>query len=725
MAEAGTCARCGQGIPSAGLWGLCTRCLYLDARQIDTAETDHPTLFGNYELKEVLGRGGMGVVYRAVQRSPRRPVALKMILDSELASAAARRRFTLEAELAAKLDHPNIVPIYEVGELEGQPYLSMKLVPGETLKRKIENGELSMSMLLPSGKGEFRERLARGGRLFVSICRAVEHAHQNGVLHRDLKPGNIIVDEEGRPHLTDFGLAKMLEADSGEVGSAGETLPGALLGTPSYMSPEQAQGRRLTAASDLYSLGVLFYEMVTGKPPFQASTPLETLGLVVGQEPRSPRAVNPRLDKDLDTICMKCLEKAANRRYPSAAALADDLERWLRHEPISARPASLGLRCARWVARNRVGTALIVSLCTGLTVTLAILEQALAREEELDLHRANSIHRLSREVDEMWNDPEKRSVVIPSSALADVANLPPRQPDGLATRITFGKTVNHEPLGQAMQYAPFLNMLERRTERILERSTLIDLRFYKTEADALREMIPGRSTIQRMEPVLYYLSSATMPGAVPIAWERSRKEAVIFASKESGITNLSQLHGKRLVLGQANSVITFWAKVHLVRAGLRAADLHSFRYINGRSGVVEASLERASADQDPNLQANKRAVQEVAIGNADVGVAPRRQFELARDRKRGLRELHAFPIPSDLYVACPGFDPHLLHSLLQGLLSFEGPEDRELLGRLSDNVVIEGFEPASDRDFDDIRAALENEIAEFDGASRPIVSPGE
>jgi hypothetical protein len=412
---------------------------------------------------------------------------------------------------------------------------------------------------------------------------------------------------------------------------------------------------------------------------------------------------------------MKCLEKNPARRYPTAGALADDLERWVRREPIQARPAGLGLRAGRWIARNRLGTGLIVSLCAGLTLAMVLLKQAWDHQRNLDLHRANNLQRMSHEVEAMWNDPEKRSLPIASSTLADVADLPPRPPDALAIRLTFGKTINHEPLIQAVHYAPFLHLWERRAESILHRPVVIDLRFYKTEGVALREVLRDKFTILRMEPVLFVLSNTPAQRMVPLARERSRKEAVIFASNESGITNLSQAVGKRLVFGQANSTITFWARFHLRRAGLCAADFQSLRYIDGGDNATDFAGEKPESDQYANIQANKLAIQEVALGEAELGVAPRRQFELGRYRKRGLRELHSFFVPSDLYVAGPEFDSNLLRALQESLLSFQSAKDKELLARLSESIVIEGFEPVSERDFDDIRAAAKKEIAEFDG----------
>jgi serine/threonine protein kinase len=284
--------------------------------------------YGDYELLEELGRGGMGVVYKARQKKLDRIVALKMILRGDLASPADLARFRAEAEAAAQLHHAHIVPVYEVGEIDGRPFFSMKLIEGTTLARKLLDG--------PQPSRAAAEMLA-------PICRAIADAHRRGVLHRDLKPSNILIDQEGHPFVTDFGLAKRVKSDASDshlIGLHSITQSGAILGTPSYMAPEQAAGNRghVSTASDIYSLGAILYAMLTGRPPFQAESALDTVLMVLEQDAVPPRMLNPKVDPDLEMIALKCLQ---DLRYATADALADDLEAYLANEPISARSTHL------------------------------------------------------------------------------------------------------------------------------------------------------------------------------------------------------------------------------------------------------------------------------------------------------------------------------------------------------------------------------------------------
>jgi serine/threonine protein kinase len=291
-------------------------------------------VFGNYELIEELGRGGMGVVYKARQLGLNRLVALKMILPGPLANQDDLQRFRVEAEAAANLHHPNIVAVHEVGVVEGIHYFSMDLVEGPSLSKRLQQGGIT-------------PRLA--ARYLRVIARAVEHGHTHGILHRDLKPSNILLDLADEPHVTDYGLAKHLDDD------AANTRTGAVLGTPSYMSPEQAAGRvkELSPASDVYSLGAMLYELLTGRPPFLAASTHEIIQRVLESDPENPRRLNSRVDRDLETICLKCLEKDPKRRYATAGELADDLDRYLNGEAIKARPFNVLDRLARTLGRSQ------------------------------------------------------------------------------------------------------------------------------------------------------------------------------------------------------------------------------------------------------------------------------------------------------------------------------------------------------------------------------------
>jgi tetratricopeptide (TPR) repeat protein/tRNA A-37 threonylcarbamoyl transferase component Bud32 len=305
--------------------------------------------FGDYDLLEEIARGGMGVVYKARQRQLNRIVALKMIRDGEFASPAEVRRFRTEAENAVQLDHPHIVPVYQVGEDDGRCYFSMKFQAGGSLANR-----------LATAPPDARQAAA----LVAKVARAVHYAHERGILHRDLKPANILLDTHDEPHVTDFGLARRLD------GRSGLTQSGALVGTPSYMPPEQAAGqaKRLTTAADVYALGAILYELLTGRPPFQGATALETLEQVRSTEPVPLHRWRPKLARDLETICLKCLEKEPGRRYPSAQALAEDLERFLAGEPIQARTASTWERARKWARRRPAIAAL-----SGALLAVAIL----------------------------------------------------------------------------------------------------------------------------------------------------------------------------------------------------------------------------------------------------------------------------------------------------------------------------------------------------------------
>lgn len=386
MTEKTTCKKCGSDLPPNAPAGVCPRCLLqaglLESSPEASAATDATILtdstapsdrtndlptassktipepgekiryFGEYELLSEIARGGMGVVYRARQVRLNRIVALKMILAGQFASPVDVQRFHTEAEAAAQLDHPGIVPIYEVGEYEGHHFFTMGFVEGGSLAARLKDGPIAPRDTVP---------------LVLQVAEAVQYAHEKGVIHRDLKPANILLDHNTVPRITDFGLAKNVNRDSGL------TATGQVMGTPSYMPPEQASGNiaEVKEAADVYSLGAILYALLTGRPPFQADNALDTLMQVLEREPVSLRQLNPKIPRDLETICLKCLEKDPRRRYPGARQLAADLQRYLIHEPIQARRATAAERVSKWGRRHPVWATLVGVIVVGVVIALS------------------------------------------------------------------------------------------------------------------------------------------------------------------------------------------------------------------------------------------------------------------------------------------------------------------------------------------------------------------
>ncbi|MBN9690249.1 MAG: protein kinase [Verrucomicrobia bacterium] len=406
------CIHCGTPVRARVLSGLCPACVVrhsLDFVRV-VAIADSPVadrlrlppfrppsrmIVADYELESEIARGGMGVVYRARQLSLNRPVALKLLLSGQFADVDQVRRFRAEAEAVARLDHPGIVPVYEVGEFEGRHFFSMKLIEGRSLAGAMNDFGLDATRRAAedAGKpitGPLRQRQRELARFLADIARAVHYAHQRGVLHRDLKPANVLVDADGQPHVTDFGLARFI-GDERRM-----TQPGTVVGTPSYMPPEQTVAPELvTVAADVYSVGAIGYELMTGQPPFEAGNPLETILQLREREPTRPRELAPEIEKDLETILLKCLSKDPAHRYVSALALAEDLDRFIAGEPIQARPARFPERAWRWSCRHPAIAILTASLSL-LVLAVAIVAPVVAVRLEGERARAETASETAR-----------------------------------------------------------------------------------------------------------------------------------------------------------------------------------------------------------------------------------------------------------------------------------------------------------------------------------------
>jgi serine/threonine protein kinase len=342
--------------------------------------------FGDYELIEMIAKGGMGVVYKARQRKLNRLVAVKMILAGQFADETDVERFYAEAEAAANLRHPNIVAIHEVGEFEGQHFFSMDFIEGQTLGDLVRENPLSAR---------------RAAQYVKTVAETMHFAHEQGFLHRDLKPSNVMLDRNGEPLIMDFGLAKKATGETSQL-----TISGAIVGTPSYMPPEQAAGRNddVTARSDVYSIGAILYELLTGRPPFRATNPYETIKQVLELEPASPRVLNDGIPRDLETICLKCLQKEPARRYTSGQDLADELQRFLDGMPIRARPISLPERAWRWCRRNPVLASAMAIAATGILVALIAVTGAYIRTKAALAESDKSFRQALDAVNELFTE---------------------------------------------------------------------------------------------------------------------------------------------------------------------------------------------------------------------------------------------------------------------------------------------------------------------------------
>jgi serine/threonine protein kinase/ABC-type phosphate/phosphonate transport system substrate-binding protein len=702
-----SCPECGAELVAAGVGLVCGQCLLGSALHTGKTSVDassaelsvllaKPTAalgvkfhyFGDYELLEEIARGGMGVVFRARQTSLNRIVALKMIVAGQLASPAAVSRFRTEAKAAARLDHPNIVPIYEIGEHDGLHYFSMKLVDGGGLAELLRQGPLPPR---------------RAAELIVTIAQAVHHAHERGVLHRDLKPGNILIDRAGQPNVADFGLAKVVSTDS--------ALSATVFGTPSYAAPEQALGKSApTAAADIYSLGVILYEMLSGRLPHQGSSALETVRKASEETPARLRDI-PDVDADLEAICFQCLQSDPRRRYASALALAEDLENWRGGKTITARRSTSFTKVRRWMHRRPALASLVMlSVICASALPVLLHQIRAARDEKNDFVnsvRAEKIREL-RSLRKQWIKLDIPFVSISSELRAEVwkARSSVVVPEVDPERYIVGIYAHENPVETTGQFAPFLAWMEDRLSLARSNRIRLDLRIYRDNRFARRALVHGAVDVMRLGagPFLMAQEELAAKGGTFELLAKARPgiyPALVFARKNAGINSIADLKGRSLALGDPESTISgFHVPALLAENGLSAKDMR---------------VEFHSSHND--------AVSQVLRGKFDAGVGKPALFESRKDRGPGLVEITNVTCISMPWVARPGLRPELAALFRQNLLALN---ERSILEQLPDKPV-EGFEPATLAEYEPMRTHRESaelflKSAESDAAKATVSS---
>jgi serine/threonine protein kinase/ABC-type phosphate/phosphonate transport system substrate-binding protein len=704
MSRARLCSRCGQAIPASNSLDECPLCLITMATALETANSSlgsplSPGVgrrFGDFILGRQLGSGGMGVVYEATQISLPRQVALKFIRDSQVASPTSLRRFTIEAEAAARLKHPNIVAIHEIGEIEGQPFFSMDLIEGQSLRAAIAAGTFAPSTD-DASKSNTRRRHVAVARLIAKTARALDHAHLRGILHRDVKPGNILLDVAGEPHLTDFGLAKILRPVSEERQDAERlTEPGVIAGTPDYMSPEQVTHNVVTQVSDIYSLGAVLYELLTGRPPFRGGTPLEIMQRVQNHSARAPRTICPQIEPDLETICLKCLEKDPRHRFVSAEALADDLENWIANRPIHARPPGPLVRITQWTRRNRAGAALIGVLTLALTGSLFVLHVINQQKKSIELHQGEIWQERATQLFQDWADPECQFIELSSKTLDALGNRTPMEMPAALT-LKFG--VQHaDPVNFAQQNTDFFIAMERILGARLKKVVRLEMTVFKSELPSFPTN-PAVDIALLSAPV--FLRAQQAGAVVPVAQKKRSRDVVIMVNAESGINSLTALKGRSVRFHRPQDTLTIMAKALLRDGGLFATDFEEIVY----------------AEEGPRPRLRMRTIAESVLrGEIVAGATLERSFNLERPRSPGLIQLARTTIAPAVYAVRPGLPADLVQALRVALIESpvtptEESEDSPAGAPYEESISgAADFDPALFDRFEDAR----RKAAEFD-----------
>lgn len=699
-----TCPECDLTIDDGQPKGLCSGCALKGlAAQEPQALGSGSTLsnrsgiwsgkrLGDYVLVQEIARGGMGVVYQARQESQARTVALKLLLLGSHGAPESIRRFQLEASAAAGLKHPNIVDIYEVGVRDGEHFIAMEYIEGPNLAALARTRPLSPRQV---------------ANYLRTISLTIDYAHGRGILHRDLKPSNVIIDPMDQPRITDFGLAKRLTipavGDSASNTTRGGRTPddaesltvsGQVLGSPGFMPPEQARGARskIDRRSDVYSLGAMLYYLLTGRAPFGGGSLSETLRQVESQEPVAPRLLNPGIPIDLETICLKCLEKDPDRRYQTASELGDEFDRYLKGERVAARPVGRVGKIHRWSKRNPMASAFLATVCSALLLTLWLLflvnqeknKQSILVDQVQRTVRANglllqrTLARIDENLEGIWANREKRFIDLDSEDVAMLGGEAKSFVTNKATAVRWrmGLITDEHPAHRIRQHAKFLSELETRSGSRLNREIRIDVRLYKFHEDFVQDLMSGAVDLGRMGAVRYLRAHRARPDLVPLAVPQTcYKIGLLFTRTNSGIQSLQDIIGRRVAFGETNSTISYWAQIRLAEQGITGEKLAGHEFLDSTldfaDEVIEVGFSNA-LQRIGYLHSHAQVIEGVMEGRFDVGVAMRRAFLIHQSRGLVAIPGSEFTSSRNVHVARAGLDPTFVTALTEAMTSLRG-----------------------------------------------------
>ena len=700
MKDCNQCPECGAVIPNGQPKGLCSRCALSGLLKADDGTEALSSLssqsvageaprssaervgraFGDYELLAEIARGGMGVVYKARQKSLNRVVAVKMLLFGANAGADFIKRFRLEASAAAALQHPNIVAIHEVGVHDGDHFLVMDYVEGSNLRR------LAREQIVPP---------KRSAQYLKTIAEAIHYAHEQGILHRDLKPSNVLIDANDQPRVTDFGLAKVLTSDTQlSLDHVQLTQTGHILGSPAYMPPEQASGARSKSSrrSDVYSLGAMLYHLLTGRPPFGGGSISETLKQVETQEPISPRLLNPGVPLDLETLCLKCLEKDPDRRYQTSKELSEELGRFLNGETTHARPVGRPEKLWRWGRRNPLAAAFVVVVCAALVSSIWLLylvnreknKQMELVEQVKERDRANiaslkrTLGMIEENLEGIWDNRAKESIELLSEDIAALAQMPqlPVTNKAALVRWKMGMIAKDSPGGRVRQHAMLLFELEARLSRSLDRQVRVDVKIYKFAEDFIADLHAGKVDFGRMAALPFVRARRTQPALLPLVVPTpASKIGIFFPRRDAGIQSIPDILGHSVAFGDTNATVSYCAQILLRKSGITATNLAHYDYLDSTQDFEEEVHEQGYSNAVSRigyLHSHAQVIENVLSGRYDVGVARIKAFQI--HEVRGLVAIPGAEFASSLnvWVARPNLDPKFVAAIINAMISLQG-----------------------------------------------------